>query len=302
MSTPIIPVAVLGTGPLSDLLAARIDARADLRSAGRITAAQPAPTETECVVYVPTVDETGGNPSTKVLRLLADGLDVVSALPVDGLAEIRDAARRGGSTFHATGGFPTQLAARITRALAEVTRDIRRVELEEELALPECGIHPWNNLEDTGIGTSTAARAKAAAAAVSGYYEAGLRVLEEAVFGERSEPEATLSIEAVTTDTGIVDTVIIERELGSRLSYRSTWTARAKDTAPLRYRLTTATGTARGTATVEFHDTAGTHPADHVTAVAVLDAIRPIHESAPGIAHRDLSITPLKPDPRLTLH
>lgn len=302
MSTPIIPVAVLGTGPVSDLLAARIDARPDLRLAGRIRAAQPAPTETECVVHVPTLDEIGGNITDDVLRLLADGLDVVSALPVAGLAEIRDAARGGNSTFHATGGFPAQLAARITRSLAEVTRDIRRVELEEELALPECGVHPWNSLEDIGIGTATVARAEAAAAAVGEYYEAGLRVLEQAIFGATSESDATLSIDVVTTDSGIVDTVIIERELGPRLSYRSTWTACTKDTAPLRYRLTTVTDTARGTATVDFHDTAGIHPADHLTAVAVLDAIRPIHAGAPGIAHRDLSITHLKPDPRLTVH
>ena len=298
MSSSILPVAVLGTGPLADRLGRRIDARPDLTFAGHFSSPQALPVEIGCACYTPALDTNGSDP-TVLLHLLETGVHVVSAFPPAALGDIRAACHTGNSTFHAT-GFPSVLAARITRSLSEVTSEIRRVELEEELSLPPTGVYPWNSLARTGIGSHDTAQAKAAAAAVAGYYEAGLRVLDTAVFGATgADEQPTLSVRVRTTDDGTVDAIIIRRDLGKRLSYRSTWSARTESAVPLRYRFTTSTAAARGTTTVDFHDTEGVHPADQLTTVGLLDAVRPIHDSEPGIVHRDLSITALKPDPRL---
>ncbi|WP_275426192.1 hypothetical protein [Nocardia arizonensis] len=40
-------------------------------------------------------------------------------------------------------------------------------------------------------------------------------------------------------------------------------------------------------------------PADHLICVGILEAVRPVHESAAGISHRDPSITALRSDDRL---
>ncbi|MET7768411.1 hypothetical protein [Nocardia sp. NPDC005366] len=304
MSPRPISVAILGTGPIADRLAARIDEGHDLRLTGRITTAQPVPEGTDCVVYAPTLAEITGDATKDVLALLREGHDVVSAIPLDGqvpIADIRDACRAGNSTFHATSAFQTALATRLVRSLSEVTRDIRRVELEEELDLPDAGVYPWKTLGDTGIGIEDIEAARSAVSAVAGFYEAGLRVLDEAVFAGAAETDATpaVSVQVLTTDAGIVEKVIVNRDFGPRLSYRSTWIARTGDGAPLRYRIVTATDTAKGSTTVQFHGADGLHPADHLTCVGILDALRPIHESDAGIAHRDLSITSLMSDDRL---
>ncbi|WP_174184336.1 hypothetical protein [Nocardia barduliensis] len=175
------------------------------------------------------------------------------------------------------------------------------MELVEELGLPGTAVYPWTTIGDIGIGTTQTDTAAAAAAAVDGYYVAGLRVLRDALFphatGTSASPDS--SVEVITGDTGTVEKVVVERNLGPELSYRSIWTSDTADRVPLRYQLIMTTATAKATATVQFRFTDGLHPADHLTGVNVVDALRPIHEHGPGIAHRDLSITRLMPDPRL---
>jgi hypothetical protein len=305
MSSPTLPVAVLGAGLLAERIADRIDARADLRVAARKSTAQTPPEDTKCVVYVPNFAEiTADTPKAVLAQLLRDGYDVISTAPLDGripLTDLLDACRTGHSTFHAPGAFQATIAARLVRSLAEVTRGIRRLELVEELDLPQDGVYPWNALHDIGIATTDTDAAAVGAAAVDGYYTAGLRVLHEAAFPGPADPAAapSTSVDVITDDSGTVREVIVDRYLGPRLSYRSIWTTATADRAPLRYRLVTTTETAKGTANVRFRFTDGLHPADHLTCVNVVDAIRPIHEHEPGIARRDLSITRLLPDDRL---
>ncbi|MEU2105175.1 MULTISPECIES: hypothetical protein [unclassified Nocardia] len=305
MSSPTLPVAVLGTGPLAQRIAERIEQRPDLAVTGRVGATQAPPEGTKSVVFVPAFAEITTDIWKDVVpQLLGDGYDVISTAPRDGRvshADILAACRAGRSTFHATGGFQATIPARLVRSLAEVTRGIRRLELVEELDLPETGVYPWETLRDTGIGTTATDAPAIAAAAVDGYYAAGLRVLHDAVFPGSAEPATSpsTSVDVITDDSGTVEKVIVERDLGSQLSYRSIWTAAVADVAPLRYRLVTTTDTAKGTAGLRFRFTDGLHPADHLSCVQALDAIRPIYEHGPGIARRDLSITRLMPDDRL---
>lgn len=306
MSSPTLAVAVLGAGPFADRIADRIRARAHLEVSARIETLQSPPEGTACVVYVPTFAEIAADTPGSVLpELLSDGYDVISTAPLDGHvppAELLDACRTGQSTFHATGAFQATIPARLIRSLTEVTRGIRRVELVEELDFPEAGVYPWGGRHDIGIGATGSEAAVAGAAAVDGYYTAGLRVLDDAVFhsaaGASETPSST--VEVITDGSGAVQRVIVDRELGPGLSYRSIWTTTTEDRAPLRYQLITTTDTARGTANVRFRFTEGLHPADHLTCVNVIEALRPVHEHGPGIAHRDLSITRLMPDARLT--
>lgn len=307
MSSPTLAVAVLGAGLLAERIAERIGARADLEVTACTPASQAPPAGTECVVYVPAFAEiTGAAPDIVLPQLLRDGFDVVSTAPLDDHVpppELVDACHAGESTFHATGAFQSTIPARMLRSLAEVTRDIRRVELVEELDFGDAGVYPWDSVRDIGIGTTETATATAAAAAVDGYYAAGLRVLDDAVFAGAAGATAThsSSVEVVTDLDGAVEKVIVGRDLGPTLSYRSIWSAPGADRAPLRYQLVTTTGTARGTANVRFRFTEGLHPADHLTCVNVVEALRPIHAHGPGIAHRDLSITRLVPDDRLAV-
>lgn len=290
MTTP-LAVAVLGTGPLTDRLAAAVGARADLALAAHLPLTQAPPAGAAVVVLLPAVGEDTGEVAPRLLR---DGFDVICTAPPEDVAAVREACAAAGRTFHATGGFQSQVAARITRSLAAAARDIRHVELVEELALPGDGVYPWATLGDSGIGGSEDG-ARAAAAASGGWYAAGLRVLEDGAFGSVTDaaPAATVDVRTVG---GAVESVTATYTTGDRATFRTVHTA---GDAPLRYRLVTTTAAGRGTATVEFHPTAGIHPADHLTVTAVLDALRPTHESAPGITHHDQAITHLSPDPRL---
>lgn len=306
MSSSSLPVAVLGTGLLAGPIADRIGARADLTVSARLSGSQAPPAGTACVVYVPSFAEIAADVPAEVLpRLLRAGYDVISTAPQNAhgpQSELADACRAGNTTFHATGAFQTTIPARLIRSLAEVTRDIRRVELVEELDFSGTGVHPWGGPAETGIGGTDTALAATAAALVEGYYTAGLHVLDEAVFGSataRTEIPST-SVEVVTDSGGAIEKVIVDRDLGPALSYRSVWSAATADRAPLRYRLTTTTDIAKGTANVRFKCMAGVHPADHLTCVNAVEAIRPVHEQAAGTAQRDLSINHLVPDERLT--
>ncbi|MGK8523035.1 hypothetical protein ACRS6B_16395 [Nocardia asteroides] len=305
MTAPTLAVAVLGAGPLADRIAERITARADLAVTARLSSSSTPPPGTDCVVYLPSFTEiTADAPKTVLPRLLRDGYDVVSTAPLDGQlprAELLDACRAGDSTFHATAAFQATIAARLVRSLAEVTRGVRRLELVEKLDLPGTGVYPWDTRRDVGLGTTGTDSARAGAAAVDGYYAAGLGVLHDAVFGSGAAAAATpsRSVDVITDDSGTIEKVIVERHLGPELSYRSIWTASSANRAPLRYQLITTTGTAKGTTDIQFRFTGGLHPADHLTCVNVMDALHPIHEHGPGIAERDLSITRLLPDDRL---
>ncbi|MEU4650522.1 hypothetical protein [Nocardia fluminea] len=251
MTSP-LPVAVLGAGPLAD------------RIAGHLDIAVAPPFSAAVVVHL-TADVDA------VVAHLGAGRDVVTALPLEALPldEVRGACRNGSSTLHATGGFQSAVAARLTRSLAAATREITRIELIEELELPDNGVYPWNTVPEV---------------MVPGYYFSGLRVLEDAAFtGSRSDtPERV----------GEVYT------LGDRITYRSIRT-RGTGAVVLRYRLVTTTAAGTATATVDFHPTDGVHPADHLTLVELVKALGPVHASEPGIVLRDLGITYSVPDDRL---
>ncbi|MEU0538605.1 hypothetical protein ABZ319_01955 [Nocardia sp. NPDC005978] len=253
----ITPIAVLGAGPIADRFAKNSD----------VVVTEP---DSAAVVIHLTAD------AGEVVTQLRAGRDVVTALalralPVD---EVRAACRAGGSTLHATGGFGSAVAARLTRSLAAAAREITRIELIEEIDVPGDPVFPWNTVsEDT----------------LPAFYADGLKVLHEAAFGDEPIESPSVAI----TDSGALHT------LGDRTAYRS---IRTHGTAavPLRYRLTIATAAGTSTATVGFHPTDALHPADHLTYRELLTAIAPIQSAAPGIARRDLAITYLRADDRLS--
>ncbi|WP_067862836.1 hypothetical protein [Nocardia shimofusensis] len=304
MSTHRIRVTVHGEGPLADRIAERVEARADLTLVARTTGTEQPPTGTECVVYLPGAEEMAADaPKTAVPHLLRAGYDVVTTLPLDERlpeADILTACRAGSSTFHASAGFQSAVAIRMARTLAEVTRDIRRVELLEEVRFPDAGVYPWGSLAGTGLGATDSEAAVAAVRAVAGFYEAGLHVLDEAVFaGAGAAENAATAVDVEIGDAGQVERVSVHRDLGPQVGYHSIWTRAEPEGVPLRYRLATTTDSASGAATVEFRFTDGLHPGDHLTGVGVLDALRSVCESEPGIAGRDLAINYLKSDDRL---
>lgn len=285
MSSSPLTVAVVGAGLLAEPIADRIGARADLELTARLREA-PIPGGTGCIVYVPSFAEiAAAAPATLLPRLLRDGYDVISTAPQNSHgpeSALADACLAGDSAFHATGAFQTTVPARLIRSITEVTRDIRRVELVEELDFTGTGVYPWGAPGEVGIGVGDAAVATRAAALVDGYYTAGLRVLDEAVFDSTTGATVTpaRTVDVVTGSTGTVEKVIVDRALGPALSYRSVWSAATANRAPLRYRLTTTTDMAEGTANVRFKCMAGVHPADHLTCVNAVEAIRPVHERA----------------------
>ncbi|WP_040794883.1 hypothetical protein [Nocardia higoensis] len=304
MSRHRIRVTVHGDGAVADRIAERVDARADLTLVARTTGTEQPPTGTDCVVYAPGAEETAADaPKTAVPQLLRAGYDVVTTLPLDERlpeTDILDACRAGSSTFHASAGFQSAVAIRMARTLAEVTRDIRRVELIEEVRFPDAGVYPWGSLAGTGLGAADSDAAVAAVQAVHRFYEAGLHTLDEAVFGGSSAAETpATAVDVEIGDAGLVERVGVHRDLGTQVGYHSIWTKAEPEGVPLRYRLVTTTDAASGTATVEFRFAGGLHPGDHLTGVGVLDALRAVFESEPGITRRDLAINYLKSDDRL---
>ncbi|NKY54888.1 hypothetical protein [Nocardia flavorosea] len=305
MSSSAVAVAVLGAGLLAEPIADRIGARPDLQLTGLITDPQVPPAGTGCLVYVPSFAEIAAEaPATILPRLLREGYDVISTAPQNSHGPdtaLADACHDGNSVFHATGAFQTTVPARLLRAVTEVTRDIRRVELVEELDFTGAGVYPWGPPGEVGIGTVDTAVATRAAALIDGYYTAGLRILNEAVFGSTTGSTETPAgtVDIVTDAAGTVEQVIVNRTLGAELSYRSIWSAATAERAPLRYRLTTTTDTGKGTANVRFKCMAGVHPADHLTCVNAVEAIRPVHELAPGAVLRDVSTIPPASERRL---
>ncbi|MEV0358480.1 hypothetical protein AB0H71_20755 [Nocardia sp. NPDC050697] len=259
MTSP-IPVAVLGTGPLADRVAAHPDLVVTEHS--------------------PVLLHLSPDPA-ELPALLRAGRNVVTALPRHDLplAELAAAAAAGKATLHATGGHQSAVAARLTRSLAAATREITRIELIEEIVLPDLDTDPE--------------RARAAAEAVAGNYVDGLHTLADGAFGWRGTEDPAVSIEVTTDGPGAVVTA----DLGDRIRYRSIRSATGS--VPLRYRLVTTSAAGTGTATVDFHPVDGVPPAEHLALVELLNAARAIDASPPGIALRDLAITYLVRDDRL---
>jgi len=229
-----ISVSIHGDERVGALLAQKISRRKDLelKADGR------------CVIYIP---GSSDDATDQVMSFLNAGIDTICTAPLDAFtrADLLEACKAGGSTFHATGGFHTVLVTRFSRAFSRISRNIRRVELTEEV---------------DGIDTSFSDSA----------HQNALRVLGEAV------PESDdVRFESISQDI-------------------------ATDSALLRYRLTTTTDDAVGHATIRFNSGSGVHPADHLTCVGVLDAIRPVHESAPGILHNELGIDYVQLDDQLS--
>lgn len=313
MNTQPIAVAIVGTGPVADLLTQRIASRADIRLSAQLpTAAQP-PAGTNCVLHLPSHAELAtGDAAKHITSLLQAGFNVVSTVPPEALTSVDliGACRQGASTFHGSGGFQSSLITRFNRAFASITRNIRNVELVEELDIEDVPTHPWNSPAETGLDESDLQTISARANAIAGYYDAGLHTLATAIFGDPlpSEPTTWSATRAQHSDSiqrtrgGLQPTseqIIVRRELGAHVAYDSIWTRRHGSSAPLRYRLRTTTADAIGNVTITFHAEGSIRPADHLTCTSLLNAIRPVQDSAPGILHHDLDINHVKSDDRL---
>ncbi|NPU91005.1 MAG: hypothetical protein HPY82_03760 [Gammaproteobacteria bacterium] len=323
MSTQRITVAVLGTGPVADLLAQRIQKRADLSLAAVLPSSEAPPSATDCVIYLPTSAElAAGTAAERVTGLLRAGFDVVSTAPPAALrdadaqkADLLGACRAGSSTFHGTGGFQSSLITRFNRAFASITRNIRDIELIEELDVEDMPAHPWTSpadlgFEDNGLDNTESQAINARVAAVEGYYDAGLHTLSEAVFGnDRADESIEFSAARARHDDNpkrgrsgaqdAPDQLIVRRTLGSHVAYDSIWTRRQGSSTPLRYRLNTTSTDAIGHVTITFNAEGEVRPADHLACSGLLDAIRPAYESAPGVLRHELEINHVKTDDRL---
>lgn len=318
MSTPRIAVAILGTGPAADLLAQRIQKRTDLSLAAVLPTSEAPPAATDCVIYLPTSAElAAGTAAERVTGLLRTGFDVVSTAPPAALhnadaqkADLLAACRAGSSTFHGTGGFQSSLITRFNRAFASITRNIRDVELIEELDVEDVPAHPWTAPADAGLEDKKPQAINARVAAVEGYYDAGLHTLSEAVFGDdRAEDVIEFSAARPRHDDSpkrgrsetqeAPEQLIVRRTLGSHVAYDSIWTRRQGSSTPLRYRLNTTSADAIGHVTITFHTEGEVRPADHLACAGLLDTIRPAYESAPGVLRHDLEINHVKSDDRL---
>ena len=308
MNTQRIHVAVLGTGPVANLITQRIEKRADLDLIATFPSSETPPQNTDCVLYLPTSAELAtGTAATRICDLLRAGFDVVSTAPSAALhhADLLGACRTGGSTFHGSGGFQNSLVTRFNRAFSTITRNIRQIELIEELDVEEMPAHPWESPGDAGFDADDPQTVQVRASAVEGYYDAGLRTLSEAVFGT-ALPDEAIAFSATHVDQNdqplrsrnrnqdAVEQVIVRRAIGSQVIYDSIWTKRHGSTTPLRYHLNTTSSDAIGHATITFHAQSAVRPTDHLACMGLLDAIRPVYESAPGILHHDLEINHVK--------
>lgn len=316
MSMQRITVAVIGAGPVAALITRRIQARADLQLAdtGRTESLSPdsVPQGTHCAVYLPTVRElTEGAAAQQVTALLRAGVNVVTTAPSAALGDtdLLAACREGGSTFHGTGGFQSSLVTRVNRAFAAITRNIRDIELIEELDIEDTPAHPWTTASDAGLAGDDPLALQAHAQAVEAYYDAGLHTLSAAVFGDE-QPNAGITVTAHRVQheeaplrgrarqITPVEQVVVRRMLGDHVAYDSIWTHRQGSATPLRYRLNTTSADAVGHATLTFHAEGEVRPADHLTCVGLLDALQAVHKSAPGILRHDLEINHVKSDER----
>lgn len=309
-----IPVAILGTGPVANLLSTRISARKDLHLTGVLVTTEKVPAGTACVIYLPTSQElsaglSAGSANTQITALLRAGINVISTAPVEALnhADLLAACRAGKSCFHGTGGFQNSLISRFNRAFAAITRNIREVELVEELDVESTPAHPWRSCADSGIDEKDPQALKTRTAEVGGYYEAGLQLLSEAVFGN-AQPDAAINTAAAPVLPNALQRsrnaanapaqIVVQRSLGNKVAYDSVWTKRDGSSTPLRYRFNTTSSDAIGHVSISFHANGNVRPADHLACAGLLDAISAVQESAPGILRHDLDIWQVKTDDR----
>ncbi|MDQ8038682.1 MAG: hypothetical protein REI12_14770 [Pedobacter sp.] len=305
-----IPVAVLGAGPLADLLAKRVQARSDLQLAGVVATSATPPAGTHTVIYLPVSTEmAAGTSATHINELLRAGFNVVSTLPAEALnhADVLAACREGKSTFHGSGGFQSSLATRFNRAFSTITRHIREVELVEELDVESNAAHPWCSCADSGIDEKNAEALQTRTAEVGSYYTAGLNLLSEAVFG-KVESKAAIHAAAAHVLPNVLQRprngveapaqIVVQRTLGDKVTYDSVWTKRDGSSTPLRYRFSTTSADAVGHVVITFHAQGDVRPADHLACTGLLDAIISVQESAPGILRHDLDIWQVKTDDR----
>lgn len=303
-----ISVAILGTGPLASLLEQRIKSNTLLHFTG---SSESVSTGSHCVIYLPTaVALADGTAGARISDLLRSGVNVVSTAPTEALQgiDLLAACREGKTSYHGTGGFQSSLVSRFNRAFAAITRNIRDVTLLEELDVEDAPAHPWANSSDAGLDAADSQTLNAQVAQIGGYYDAGLRLLSDAVFADsakdtsatanaaRQERTAVQNLRAKTEHDA--EQICVCRNLGNKLSYDSVWTKRSGSTTPLRYRFTTRSADAVGHVSINFHAGNGVRPADHLTASGLLDAISAVVKSAPGILRHDLDIWHVKADDR----
>ena len=312
MNTSVIPLVIVGNDPVAELLAQRIQQRKDLSLIAQTPLAEQPPADCGCLLFVPNqADINAGVAETRLLALLESGFNLVTTLPLNALPreKLLAACRKGSTTFHGTGGFQTSLATRFNRAIATITRDIEAVQLIEQLQLDA------NTLSD-----QNADNIQQRAAEQESYYDAGLRMLAEAVFGHQ-QPDASITFNAQSApppeplqrnqtsqqesdDTDKAsDRVIVRRELGQQVTYDSLWTSNqgvaTSEAAPLRYQLTTKSKDAVGNVYIDFHSGDGIQPTAQLTCKGLLNAVTAVYNSAPGILHNDLDINYVKSDDRL---
>ena len=273
-----INVAILGSGPLAELCMKKIKARSDLNLLSMDATSAP-PTEADCILYLPGTEALAkGDAATRVITLLQEGFNVVTPVPAEAIAhpDLLKACKQGSATFHGSGGFQNSLPSRFNRAFSTITRDIRKVELTEEL--------PLETLDDT------------AAAKTEPYYKGAMHTLAQAVFGDASANETSSS---VVDDSSQQEALSVFRSLGDRVVYASKWTHRTDITPPLRYRFRTVSEEATGITTITFNSDGDTSITDHLTCKSLLNAIGAVAQSSPGILHHDLEINYVMPDNRL---
>ena len=312
MNTSVIPVAIVGNDPVTDLLAQRIQQRKDLNLIAQAPLAEQPPADCGCLLFVPSqADINEGVAETRLLALLESGFNLVTTLPLNALPrdKLLAACRKGSATFHGTGGFQTSLATRFNRAIATITRDIETVQLIEQL-----------QLDANALSDQDADKIQQQAAEQESYYDAGLRTLAEAVFGHQ-QPDASITFNAQPAAppqsmqrnqaspqgsdhaAPTSNRVIVRRELGKQVTYDSLWTSTpgeaASEAAPLRYQLTTKSKDAVGDVYIHFHSGDGIQPTAQLTCKGLLDAVTAVCRSGPGILHNDLDINHVKSDDRL---
>lgn len=296
-----IALSILGEGPVAELLVKRVQQNAGLQLIEQIASSATPSKESTCAVHLPSAEElSSGNAAKQITQLLKAGFNVVSTVPVSALDKnsVMAACAEGGTTFHGSGGFQSSLAYRFNRAFSAITRNIRSVELVEELDVTEGGVYPLPSPFSLDMKTEQ----------VEPFYDAGMHTLSEAVLGQS---QGDIGFESMSISGGESqpvprnktpeeDRVIVRRTLGTQLAYDSVWTQPVADRAPLRYQLCTTSSDAAGNVSIHFHGDGYVHPANHLTCNSLLDAISAASNSKPGILHNDLEINYVKPDDRLT--
>lgn len=297
-----ITVAILGQGPIADLLAKRLQKRSDITLNGVVNSDTELNNDVQTVVFLPDLNVLkDGQELAQVTALLRRGFNVISTTPIEALnrEEILAACREGKTSFHGTGGFQTNLITRFNRAFATITRNISDIELVEELDVKELPVHSCCAPDQENPEPSLAVKN------IEQYYNAGLNLLSDAVFKQVPEgisPKIAPSRPTVNPDikkpVDDAPQIRVQRLLGDNVSYESVWTRRENSKTPLRYRLHTTSSDAIGHATITFHAESDVQPTAQLATNGILDALRPVTESKPGILRFDLDIYQVKNDER----